>query len=93
MPEPNVTDRLTAVRDLLREGRVNEADRQLDEMQRAIREAEEQRKRDLPPPARRTLAELQIDFADTVTDLLGNPPRLTNLLAEIKAEQPQPEPT
>jgi hypothetical protein len=92
MADHTMTDELMTIRDLLREGRVNEADRQLDEMQRKIREAEEQRKRDLPPPAKRTLAELQIDFADQVTDLLGNPPRLTNLIAEIKAEQSQPEP-
>jgi hypothetical protein len=89
MADPTMTDELLAIRDLLREGRVNEADRQLDEMQRKIREEEEQRKRDLPPPTPLTLAELQIEFARQVTDLLGNPPRLTNLVTEIKGKYPE----
>ena len=90
MPEPTEADQLQAVRDLLREGRVNEADKQLNEMEEKLRQEAERKKRDLPPPAKRTLAELQIDFADQVCDLLGNPPRLTNLIEEIKAEQPEP---
>jgi len=92
MPTPSETDQLQAIRDLLREGRVNEADKQINDLQEQIRQEAERKKREMPPPAKRTLAELQIDFADTVTDLLGNPPRLTNLVEEIKAEQPQPEP-
>jgi hypothetical protein len=93
MPEPQEVETLQAVRDLLREGRVTEADVRLNDLQRAIAEELERRKRDLPPPAKRTLAQLQIDFAQQVTDLLGNPPRLLNLIEEIKGEQPQPEPT
>ena len=92
MPDEKEIDQLQSIRDLLREGRVNEADKQIDTLQERIRQEEERKKRELPPPAKRTLAELQIDFADVVTDLLGNPPRLLNLIAEIKAEQPQPEP-
>lgn len=92
MPEVTETDQLQSIRDLLREGRVNEADKQINDLQEKIRQEAERKKREMPPPAKRTLAELQIDFADTVTDLLGNPPRLLNLIEEIKAEQPQPEP-
>jgi hypothetical protein len=75
----------------LREGRTTEADKQLDEIQRQIREEEERRKREMPPPAKRTLAQLQMDFADQVTDLLGNPPRLLNLIEEIKGQQKEAE--
>jgi len=92
MAEVTESDQILAIRDLLREGRVNEADKQLNEMAEKIRQEMERKKREMPPPAKRTLAELQIDFADQVCDLLGNPPRLTNLIEEIKAEQPQPEP-
>jgi hypothetical protein len=87
MADPTMTDELLAIRDLLREGRVNEADRQLDEMQRKIREEEERRKRELPPPTPKTLAELNLAFEQTVTDLLGNNPRLTSLLTEIEGKQ------
>lgn len=92
MPESSESELLQAIRDLLREGRVNEADKQLDTMQQAIARELERRKREVPPPSKRTLAELQMDFAKQVTDLLGNPPRLLNLIEEIKAEQPKPEP-
>ena len=85
------TDKLQAIRDLLREGRVTEADVQLDTIQKAIAVELERRKREMPPPSKRTLAELQIDFADQVTDLLGNPPRLLNLVEEIKGSQPKAE--
>jgi hypothetical protein len=91
MPEVIQTDQLQIIRDLLREGRTTEADNQLNEIQRQIREDEERRKRELPPPAKRTLAQLQMDFADQVTDLLGNPPRLLNLIEEIKGQQKEAE--
>jgi hypothetical protein len=87
MPETIPTDQLQAIRDLLREGRTTEADKQLNELQEQIRQEEERRKREMPPPAKRTLAQLQMDFADQVTDLLGNPPRLLNLIEEIKGQQ------
>jgi hypothetical protein len=87
MPEVIQTDQLQIIRDLLREGRTTEADKQLDEIQRQIREEEERRKREMPPPAKRTLAELQMDFAHEVTSLLGNHPRLLNLLVEIEGQQ------
>jgi hypothetical protein len=86
MPEATVTDTLDAVRRLLREGRTTEADVQLDALQEKLRIEAEQQKNLKPPPGKRTLVELQIDFADTVCDLLGNPPRLINLLVEIKGE-------
>ena len=91
MPEEKQIDRLQAIRDLLREGRTTEADKQIDTLQEMIRQEEERRKRELPPPSKRTLAELQMDFADQVTDLLGNPPRLLNLIEEIKGAQPKAE--
>jgi hypothetical protein len=86
MAEPTIDDTLKAVRSLLREGRTTEADVQLDALQEALRIEAEKQKDLKPPPGKRTLVELQIDFADTVCDLLGNPPRLINLLVEIKGE-------
>lgn len=87
MADPNVTDELTKVRDLLREGRTTEADRALDAIQEEIRQAEEQRKRDMPPPTPMTLIELHRAFNSEVTRLLGNPPHLTALLTEIEGKQ------
>jgi hypothetical protein len=87
MPDEKETDALQAIRDLLREGRTTEADRQLDELQRKIKEEEEQRKRELPPPTPKTIAELTKAFNTTVTDILGNPPRLTALLVELEGKQ------
>lgn len=86
MPEEKITDELTAVRDLLREGRTTEADKALNEIQEKIRQEEERRKRELPPPTPKTLAELHQAFESTVTDILGNPPRLTSLLVEIEGK-------
>ena len=83
MAEPNVTERLTAVRDLLREGRTTEADRALDTIQNEIREEAERIKREMPPPTPKSLAELVGDFNRTVADLLGNNPRLTAIITEI----------
>lgn len=87
MPEEKITDELTAVRDLLREGRTTEADRALNAIQEQIRLAEEQRKRDMPPPGPKSLVQLESDFKKTVTDLLGNNPRLTALLVELEGKQ------
>lgn len=87
MSDPNVTDELTKVRDLLREGRTTEADRALDAIQEEIRQAEEQRKRDLPPPTPKSLAELEKAFNTEVCAVLGNPPRLSALLVEIEGKQ------
>jgi hypothetical protein len=86
MAEPNVTERLTAVRDLLREGRTTEADRALDTIQNEIREEAERIKREMPPPTPKSLAQLEGDFNRTVTDLLGNNPRLAAILTEIEGK-------
>jgi hypothetical protein len=90
MPDPINTDRLTAVRDLLREGRTTEADRALDALQEEIRQEVERRKRDLPPPAPQTLEELTDAFMVEVCARLGNPPRLSALLYEIEGKQKEP---
>lgn len=87
MPDPNVTEELTKVRDLLREGRTTEADRAIDAIQEEVRQAEEQRKRDLPPPTPKTLAELNTAFNEEVCARLGNPPRLFALLVEMEGKQ------
>lgn len=87
MADPNVTDELTKVRDLLREGRTTEADRALDAIQEEIRQEEERRKRELPPPTPKTLAELSSAFARETCAVLGNPPRLFALLTEIEGKQ------
>lgn len=91
MPEEKITDELTAVRDLLREGRTTEADKALNAIQEQIRLEEERRKRELPPPTPQTLPELEADFKKTVTDLLGNNPRLSALLVEIEGKTKQAE--
>lgn len=87
MADPNVSDELTKVRDLLREGRTTEADRAIDAIQEEIRQAEEQRKRDMPPPSSKTLTQLEQAFNTEVCAVLGNPPRLSALLVEIEGKQ------
>ena len=91
MAEPMATDRLTAIRDLLREGRTTEADRALDALQEEIRQEAERRKRDEPPPTPKTLAELTDAFMVEVCARLGNPPRLSALLVEIEGKQQEAE--
>jgi hypothetical protein len=91
MADPNVTDELTAVRDLLREGRTTEADKAINAIQEQIRLEEERRKREIPPPSPKTLVELESAFKKTVTDLLGNNPRLTALLVEIEGKSKEAE--
>lgn len=91
MPDTPSIDRLNAVRDLLREGRTTEADRALDTIQEEIRQEAERLKRETPPPSPKTLAQLESAFKHTVTDLLGNNPRLTALLVEIQGRSEQPE--
>ena len=91
MPTPSETDQIQAIRDLLREGRVNEADKQLDEMAEKIRQEAERIKRETPPPSPKTLAQLEHDFKATVTDLLGNNPRLTALIIEIEGQTEKAE--
>lgn len=87
MPEEKITDELTAVRDLLREGRTTEADKALNAIQEQIRLEAERRKREEPPPSPKSLVQLESDFKKTVTDLLGNNPRLTALLVELEGKQ------
>src|SRR5262245_4121396 len=50
MAEPTETDQLQAIRDLLREGRTTEADKQLNDIQEKIRQEAERIKRETPPP-------------------------------------------
>lgn len=87
MPEPINTDRLTAVRDLLREGRTTEADRALDALQEDIRQEAERLKRETPPPPPQSIEELTDAFMLEVCARLGNPPRLLALLTEIEGKQ------
>src|SRR5262245_53239791 len=86
MPDDKEINELQAVRDLLREGRATEADKQLNEIQEKLRQEAERIKRETPPPGPRTLAQLEHDFKATVTDLLGNNPRLSALIVEIKGQ-------
>jgi hypothetical protein len=92
MPEPKAMDAIQAIRDLLREGRTNEADRQLDEMQKKIREEEEQRKRDMPPPSPMTKEELLTGLLQEIVTFLGLQPRQVALVQEYAAQNPKPEP-
>lgn len=91
MPTPSETDQLQAIRDLLREGRTTEADKQLDDLQEHLRQEAERIKRETPPPGPKTLAQLEHDFKATVTDILGNPPRLTALVVEIEGKTEKPD--
>jgi len=91
MPTPTETEKLQAVRDLLREGRTTEADKKLDEIQEQLRQEAERIKRETPPPGPKSLAQLEHDFKTTVTDLLGNNPRLTALVVEIEGKAEKAE--
>jgi hypothetical protein len=86
MPEEKITDQIEAVRVLLREGRTTEADRLLDTLDRQEKERAERERMKYPPPGPRTLAQLTLDFYETVADILGNNPRLLALITEIKGK-------
>lgn len=86
MAEPTITDKLTAIRMLLREGRTTEADRDLVTIEKEIHDEEERRKLLIPPPGPKTLLELERQFKLEVTDILGNNPRLLALIVEIEGK-------
>lgn len=75
---------LEALQHLLREGRVQEADNQLavldEQLKRAELEAQMQRPAGEPP----TDAELLAAFFNEVSNQLGNPPRLSAILVEMR---------
>lgn len=91
MPDATITDKIDAVRVLLREGRTTEADRELDTIEQDIRNEEERRKMEIPPPGPLTREQLVMKFYETVTDILGNPPRLLALIVEIKGKDKEEE--
>lgn len=91
MPEPTTIEKLDAVRILLREGRTTEADVAIDTLEKYIRDEEARRILEIPPPGPLTREELVMKFYETVTDILGNPPRLLNLLVEIKGKSDDEE--
>jgi hypothetical protein len=76
---------------LLREGRTTEADREIDTLEKKIRDEEEQRKLSIPPPGPQTLAQLEMAFKTTLADMLGNPPRLLALIVEIQGKTKEEE--
>jgi hypothetical protein len=77
---------LRDIQRLLREGRPTEADNQIETIALELDRKAAEEKLKQPAQAEKSLAELQMDFADAVADILGNPPRLTNLLVEIKGK-------
>ena len=91
MPDAKEIDQLQAIRDLLREGRVTEADKQLDTIMEKARQEAERVKRETPPPTPKTLAQLNVEFDVTVADLLGNNPRLLALITEIEGKYKEVE--
>jgi nitroimidazol reductase NimA-like FMN-containing flavoprotein (pyridoxamine 5'-phosphate oxidase superfamily) len=91
MAEQKLTDTLEEWKSLLREGRVQEVDNQIEALRVKTLADEAEAAKKKPPPEPRTLKQLQIDFADTVTDILGNPPRLISLLVELRGELLKPE--
>ena len=91
MATPSETEQLQAVRDLLREGRTTEADKQLDALQEYLRQEAERIKRETPPPGPKTLEQLHQAFFGEVCALLGNPPRLFALLVEIEGKTEKAE--
>ena len=91
MAEVVTQDQMQAIRDLLREGRTTEADKQLDALQTRMREEAERIKREAPPPTPATLAQLLGQFQIAVCDLLGNPPKLTAIVTEIQGKTKEAE--
>ena len=92
MPEQSETEQIQAIRDLLREGRVNEADRQLDEMAEKIRQEIERKKREAPPPKPRGEKKLLSALLAEIVHFLGDKPRQLAIVTEYQAEIEKPEP-
>jgi hypothetical protein len=84
MPETITVEQLEAWKTLLREGRVTEADNQINAAEEQLKIAEEQARMQQPAAEPKTDEELLAAFFQTVCDILGNPPRLTKLLVEMR---------
>jgi len=75
---------LEAVQHLLREGRVQEADNQLATLDEQLKRAELEAQMAKPAGEPPTDAELELSFKVEVCAQLGNPPRLSALLVEMR---------
>ncbi|MBV8135106.1 MAG: hypothetical protein JO121_05615 [Deltaproteobacteria bacterium] len=84
MPTQITSETLEALQHLLREGRVQEADNQLATLDEALKRAELEAQMAKPAGQPPTDAELELAFKTAVTAALGNPPRLTAILVEIR---------
>ena len=83
MAEQKLTDKLEEIKHLLREGRVQEADNQIEELRvKTIAEEAEAAKKK-PPPKPQTRDELLLAILDEITALLGIPPNLQALMVEL----------
>lgn len=75
---------LEALQHLLREGRVQEADNQLATLDEALKRAELEAQMAKPAGEPPTDAELLAAFFNEVCNQLGNPPRLSAILVEMR---------
>lgn len=83
MAEQKLTDKLEELKSLLREGRVTEADNQIEELRVKLLADEAEAAKKKPPPKPQTEEELTLAIFDEISALLGNPPRLDALLVEL----------
>jgi hypothetical protein len=80
----SIANQLRDITRLLREGRPTEADRQLDTMATELERKASEELMKQPAPGPKTPEELTAAVNDEVSRLLGNPPKLSALLTELK---------
>lgn len=78
------SDMLESWKVLLREGRVQEADNQINAAEEGLKRAELEKKMQTPAGEPPTDDELELAFKTELCALNGNPPRLLALLVEIR---------
>lgn len=78
------SETLEAWKVLLREGRVQEADNQINAAEEGLKQAELAAKMQTPAGAPPTDADLELAFKSEVCSLFGNSPRLYAILIEIR---------
>lgn len=83
MADAKLTNTLESWKTLLREGRVTEVDKQIEELRVETLRIEAEAAKKAPPPAPQSEAEVILALFDTLCDLHGNPPRVSALLTEL----------
>jgi hypothetical protein len=91
MPDPTIAEQLKAFSILLREGRVTEADTQIDTLAQKLEAEAQAEKLKKPADQPMTDQELRLAVLDEIDRLQGYPPRLHALMIELYGRELKPK--